>query len=446
MEYNYPQENVYIISSKVAYLIGVPSSIFRNQYESPDLTIFEELEQDKNARIIRNLCRIRTAFMRRFQNIQRAMQFDLKNIHSLPEYIPTESVMQLEKDGVQIIHANCPAEKYMILLNHKITNHIDACRELFPIWVNWNYIRALFVLPKGQTVAGNKSASYRYHMHIQWYPYQQFINWKPVDCGNLLYNDKKFIFVLYQSHNDFFQDVSNVLDAGQSVKEQICAYLEDSEHTLLAVDCENSDPYKIHSMLYALPPDARSKISKILLFDDEHTSPAWKFLEEFTTIPVEHMIVSRVKQDKSRVDGYFMVAICRQFYQNNADSFLICSSDSDYYNLVDQLPESRYLFCVEEQKCSPKMMQTLQKQEVYYCLLDDFCTGINDKIKTRVLTKQIQSCLDLHKFNINDILKEVYMESRMELSPTEKRQFFEQHVKPMRLTIESDGTVSIQIV
>ena len=49
------KDSTYEIVSKVAYLIGVPKRIFENEHEPPKLEIFEKLDKDKNARIVRNL-------------------------------------------------------------------------------------------------------------------------------------------------------------------------------------------------------------------------------------------------------------------------------------------------------------------------------------------------------------------------------------------------------
>ena len=60
------KDSTYVVISKVAYLIGVPKRLFENEHEPPQLEVFQQLENDKNARIIRNLCIIRTAIERNF--------------------------------------------------------------------------------------------------------------------------------------------------------------------------------------------------------------------------------------------------------------------------------------------------------------------------------------------------------------------------------------------
>ena len=55
-------DSTYEIISKVAYLIGVPKRIFENIVEAPKMEYYDLLQADKPARIIRNLCVIRTYY------------------------------------------------------------------------------------------------------------------------------------------------------------------------------------------------------------------------------------------------------------------------------------------------------------------------------------------------------------------------------------------------
>ena len=54
------KNSTYLIVSKIAYLIGAPEEILTSDRVPPKLNeTYLELEQNKNARIIRNLCIIR---------------------------------------------------------------------------------------------------------------------------------------------------------------------------------------------------------------------------------------------------------------------------------------------------------------------------------------------------------------------------------------------------
>ena len=70
------------------------------------------------------------------------------------------------------------------------------------------------------------------------------------------------------------------------------------------VDCENSDPYKLCATLKNLDYEVMKKITAIILFDDVHTATAWRILENYTRIPVEHIMIERING---------LLLGCRQF-------------------------------------------------------------------------------------------------------------------------------------
>lgn len=49
---DYPNSTFTIIS-KVAYLIGVPKRFFENEHSSPQMDVYQSMDRDKNARIVR---------------------------------------------------------------------------------------------------------------------------------------------------------------------------------------------------------------------------------------------------------------------------------------------------------------------------------------------------------------------------------------------------------
>ena len=197
------KDSTYEIVSKVAYLIGVPHRIFENEHEAPKMEIYARLEQDKTARIIRHLCIVRTSIERNFKNINEKMRMEYRTILSMPEYIPSESLNQLNTDGVNFIKkSSTKLCHHIIELNRLISDRINNCKRLFPLWINWDYIKELFIMPDGWKEDGTKTAADVYYANLSLYPYQMYINWSPQEEGNILYNDKKFVSLLYQWHND----------------------------------------------------------------------------------------------------------------------------------------------------------------------------------------------------------------------------------------------------
>ena len=201
------KDSTYELVSKVAFLIGVPKRIFENKHEAPRLDVYEFLSEEKNARIIRNLCVIRTAIERNYRKINGIMRMEYRGLLSMPDVIPSDCMQQLNEDGITFIKkSSTKLCHHIIEINRLISDRINNCKNLFPIWINWQYIKELFVMPNGLTEAGTKVAADIYYANLSYYPYQVYMNWVPMDEGNVLYNDKKFATLLYQWHNDAFTE------------------------------------------------------------------------------------------------------------------------------------------------------------------------------------------------------------------------------------------------
>lgn len=440
------KDSTYELVSKVAYLIGVPKRIFENEHEAPRLEIYEQLEKDKTARIVRNLCVVRTSIERNFKNINDKMRTEYRTILSMPEYVPSDSLNQLTADGINFIKkSSTKLAHHIIELNRLISDRINNCKPLFPLWINWQYIKDLFIMPNGLTEEGTKLAADLYYSNLSYYPYQVYINWIPADEGNVLYNDKKFATLLYQWHNDYFGEISKVSDAGTYVKSNIYDYIEDSDKVVVVVDCENSDPYKLVATLKNLNSDYTQKIASIILFDDVHTASAWRILEEFTKIPVEHMMIERVKQSKSLVDIMLTARACQEHYTNNVDSFIIVSSDSDYWGLIQSLPNTRFLVMIEREKCGPDMKAALVSSGIFFCYIDDFYSANAEEIKHSALFREMYRYIDNHvQLNVNEMFSEALRATRIDMADAEKKQFFHRYIRSMQMSISDDGNVVIE--
>lgn len=441
------KDSTYDIVSKVAYLIGVPKHIFENEHEPPKLDIYLLLDKDKSARIIRNLCVVRAAIERRFGKINDVMRKEFKSIYSMPELVPQDALRQLEADGVSFYKkSSTKLGHHIIEINKLIRDRINNCKGIFPVWLNWEYVRDIFNMKNGLTEAGIKAAASTYFSNLECYPYSIYINWNPQPNGNILYNDKKFVTLLYQWHNDYFTDYSKVSDAGSFVKSSIYDFIDDATRVVMAVDCENSDPYRLCAALKGLDADIIAKIQKIMLFDDVHTVDAWRILESHVTIPVEHIMTQRVKENKSLVDIELTAMTCKEHYRNLVDSFIIVSSDSDYWGLISTLPEAKFLVMIEREKCGPDMKAALANSGIFYCYIDDFYTGDGEELKRNALFNELYRALDdALKLNINDMFDSVLASTRIEMAPAAKRQFFEKHIRPMKLVIDENGNASLEL-
>lgn len=433
------------IISRVAYLIGVPQWVFENEFESPQLEVFQELEKNKGARIVRNLCIVRTAIERFFGKINGLLYLEYKTIYSVPEYIPQSALEQLAADGIRI-NRQSRLINYVIEINKLICDRVNNCKDIFPEWLNWNYVRDIFVMKNGLTEEGVRAAGELYHKNKAYYPYKAFLNWEPEDNGNLLYHDKKFVTLLYKWHRDKFTDLSKVMDTGSAAMSNIHDFVKKSDKVVMVVDCENTDPYRLCATLKALADKTLSKIHKIMLFDDAHTIDMWRILESYTAIPVEYIVSQRVLQNKSLVDIEMTAVTCREHYREHVDSFIIVSSDSDYWGLMSSLPDARFLVMIERGKSSPDLKTTLSNNGIFYCYIEDFFDGNSEGIKNMALVNEVKQVLEkAFQMSMPEVLDKALTATGIHMKPDERRPFIERHFSNMKLVVSEEGKIFIKL-
>lgn len=437
----------YEIVSKVAFLIGVSESHWESQYTGLAQDIYEQLSENKNARIIRNLCGLRTEIERNFKRFSMLILMELKNLHTIPQ--TQGMVTQLRKDGIEIIKANPKLEEYLPKINSLLQQHIDACKTLFPIWINWEFVRQLFIIPGGNSTKKSKEVFEYYMENLERYPYRMFINWRwnKDDEGNLLYNDEKFLSRLYQQHGEVFTGYSNVRGEGKETQRNIYSFVDASEQTVALVDCENCDPLKLCAALQSMQPETLAKITKIILYNDVNASSAWNLLQKHTKATIEHQMTERVLTGKSLVDVMLVAGCCKEHYMNKVDSFLLFSSDSDYWGLISSVSTAKFLVMVEQSKVSGEVVQKMMDSDIAFCYLDQFCQGgQSHKMKVDALLSECQRFVSKHfeSFNVQEMVNVALLQTRIEMSKAEQKQFYERYIRTMRLKIAADGTVNIE--
>ncbi|MDO4460064.1 MAG: NYN domain-containing protein [Clostridia bacterium] len=461
------------IVSLVAYLIGVKEEILERDYLK---TAYEELEKNKAAKIVRCLSIIRTSIMLNYSRINEKMTYDITNIDKMPEFIDPDIFRFLRKNDIELIKTNVKPSYYFPVINKLISDRINDCKKMFPLWVEWDYIRNLFIMPDGNNLEKALNVSKEFSANRNSYPFHKYINW-PMDMkaqmqaalahdeetdispedftvGNILLNDKKFLLMLYAVNYDTFHELRNVHGAKQETKADINDFIADHDRIAIIVDCENSDPYKLTAVLRNIkeycqrsnnPENDFGKLSKIILFDDVHTVNTWRILESYINVPVEYELIERVNDFKSLVDIRMTAGACREFYTNDIDAFLLVSSDSDFWGLISGLPDADFLVVTEYSKLGTSLVDAMQEHRISYCIMDDFAGNVAD-LKIGALKMLIEDYVDQRiSINVNSMLNEIYEQSRIGLSPAEKQNFYNSYVKKMRLEIKPDGELRIKL-
>ena len=431
------------VVTTISYLIGVRKDILELNFAECKDTL-DKLYADREATVIRYLCKLRTALLQHFKKTDNAMHYDLKNLTSL-EWYDKDNIKQLEKWGFPIIQANYRAEKYMYDFTKLINENIDKCSRLFYDWIVWDYIRDLFFIPKYQKAGVLKDEFAKYMGNIQHYPFQMFIHWQPADRGNIIYTDRKFLKVIYEMHGDTFTDFTKYRDADDETRNNIYNFIDNAEKTAIAVDCENSNPFKLYSVLKGLNPEELAKIEKITLYDDPNTTAGWDWLSKFTQIPVEHIEIDRVTDRKSLVDVRMTASVVTDFYRDGITSFIIVSSDSDYWGLIESLPNAHFLVMYEYEKIGTAIKSALTQHGIYYCAIDDFCSAATEDMKKAVLFAELEKHLPtIYGESPMELTQKLYEATRVTATRKEMENFCNRFVKTLKLKIV-DGKFTVEI-
>ena len=440
-------ENKYEIVTRVAFLCGIQDKFFAREEGHFIPEVYEDLKKDQRAMIVRHLCLLRDAIEHNYKAISSAMFREGRAFFGLREYYPEKSLLFLEDKGIRIPVSSRQLTDILGEINRVIADRINNCKSIFPVWLNWEYVKELFVMPNGLKPDGMAKEAERFYSNMSFYPFGTYINWAPRDVGNLFASDYHFIKVIYEQHKDKMFDTSNLSDVSEEVKDQIYDFINDSSKTVLIVDCENADPYSLCAMFQSLDDEQLSKIHKIILYDDPKAPSGWRFFESHIGIDpaqIEHTLIQRILENKSLLDVKLTARVTKEFYKENVESFVLVSSDSDFWGMIEEIPEAKFLVMIEHRKASPELKKVLDDHGIRYCYVDDFYTGMDDSLKKQAIFHELKSFLEGKSFNARKLLNEILVTTRIEMSPAEKQQFYDKHLKSMQLRILKDGKATIE--
>ena len=444
------------LSSKMAYLFGVNIKYFElcdNQNKSKfDIEIFDKFESNKSTRIVRNLSILRNRFMQDTKKIDERIVYDICSIDRIEDLIPQNAIISLKNDGIDIVKVGQRALKYIVDLNEHIQRHIYDIRDVFPDWLPFEYVKDLFIMPGGagspSSLGNVKNLLMTWHKERKKFPYQCYYN-RPFNSafdGNILANDRLLVSTMYKLHGKEFTDLSKVVNAPTKQTVSVAEFLSGNKRTEIIVDCENTDPYLFYSMYLSVKKNGEENIKKIVFIDDPNTSDAWEMISKNLHINVEHKIMSRIVSNKSIVDVSLSAYAVREIYKEQIDSFILCSSDSDFWGLVSVIEEANWLIMLKKDSSAYNFREMLAQNDIQYCYIDSYGDADADKLKTATLLSGAREYMKsrIH-ININEILEEIEKRAYANFTDEARTAFKSKYIDKMKLCFAPDGELFIEI-
>ncbi len=434
------------IVTTMAYMLGVRDEYFERTFAAENPEIAKALRKNEKATVIRDICILRSQLLNNYSDTGSLIRYDMKNIDRI-DWFDQSAIKRLAKAGISAVQANYLPDDYSVYFTKLIADHISDCKNLFPEWLKFDYIKELFYNPGYKKDGVLKKEFKQFHENKLKYPYGMYINWKPEDVGNLLIADNKFVNTVYAQHGEKFTDASKLHDAVDYTKQSIYDFIGKSDRTAIIVDCENSDVFKLYGVLKNLKPEEVGKIEKIILYDDYHTTNAWTWLKHFINIPVEYVDVERVCEYKSLVDIKMTAGACTAFYEDHIESFILCSSDSDFWGLISSLPKANFLVMYEYSKCGQAIKDALDSHQIFHCSMDDFFTGNAGDFQKAVLLRELKRRADsVIGRSAMEVTREIYAVTKIHAKESEMERFCDKYVKSIRLKLDKDGIFMVEVM
>ena len=88
---------------QIAYLIGIRDDIVESRYAPECGETLQKLAGEKNAKIIRKLCALRSIMMQKYERVDSQLRYEMKNIDRMPDLFNPDDIKWLSHQGIQII-------------------------------------------------------------------------------------------------------------------------------------------------------------------------------------------------------------------------------------------------------------------------------------------------------------------------------------------------------
>ena len=439
------------IVSTFSYLIGVDKKYFREkEIENTFASIekYNSLEHIKSAKIVRSLCLIRNGFMNNFGRILELVNGSGAGIHGLYEYVDKEAIVYLESAGIKFKYQTWAAN-YIIEINKYLSDRINNCKSLFPDFIKWDYLRDLFIMPDGTTDYGCKAQSEIYYANKTCYPFFCYMNWKRIceERGKCLYNDFLFLTNLYEDNKDKFDRQELVSDNSENNNNAVAEFLLKGNVEII-IDCENANPFFIYSFLNGISSDEHKNISKVIMFNDLNASTAWKALpKRFDDIEFEEVLCDRMLDRKSMVDIRLISRTMKEYYENNIRSFILVSSDSDFYGMIEELPNANFMLVVQRKMSSYIFRETAVNSGISYIYSEDYpYSEAYDFIKS-VIKADFRKTIEEKwgEINLSEEVDAICRKTYAELTEAEKTKIIKAVSKNLKIEVDEEFNAKIII-
>jgi hypothetical protein len=395
------------------FLCGAESEAIQANDIVLDEEAWELLHQNKAARIVRALTALRNHLIQNWTVAYENINLQKKTLWSSTPTI-SEILKQLQGVNGPLLKKQGALLGYLSTINTEIGNRINNCKTaVSPEY--WEIIKSAVLMPNG-SVANSIEREAKPFINGNC-PVGVYANIPQKKIVAAMKNDRAFMIRLSGDDDQVEDSIQTA-----AVRSSLNTFISQNTRTVIIVDCENADPYKLCAAINQIEPGLRKKIAKIILVDDAKSSIAWGIFKNYvgTGITIEHEVVDRMLTGKSLVDLRISARVNEEFYRNNVPAFVISSSDSDMWGFVSVMPNTKFLFLLEKSKCAYNLIPSINAQRsTDYCLMDNVMSTSSVAMWVNSVVNACKDSLPQIPQSIDNIAKLTLHKARIQLTPDE---------------------------
>lgn len=445
------------LCSIMGYLIGIPEeNFFDTEHSLLIKSIFTQMDSLRDLRSVRALCQIRRYVMLHCPRFFRAFSDNTTVILTL---FPTDLQKNINQESFyfNVYPQKRDVYEYLIQLNSEISRALDKAdrtfRELFPSFVKSMYLRNLLLFPKGTNAKNVHNISLFFSQNRKSYPWQYYMNLSEnLPEYLILSGDDYLLENAYRLAGDeakmlwCFRTPYKVPGA----KEQLHKFLqpEGGYRFHFLIDGVSMTVEKILAVLRELTPAEYDRTEKIWLFCCRDTYQNWKLffhehIDKIHAVEVETPVTGEEKREDISVN----MSACL-FGSPRSTAYLLMTQDEELFCSVSaDIVSSRHPMCVITGRHAPDSILNYVNGSIKhpYCLVEEF--GVEKPVDIQshayqVLQRKFPLVL---RENLRRLLEVSIMEIPTQYSRQQIDEIYRQALENIRLCVDEDGTVRIEL-
>ena len=451
-------EPTHTVCSILGYLIGVKESFFlENEHSHLQRSVYKNLDEKSNMRLIRLLCMLRMQVMRGYAEFDRAFRFNRPILKLITDKV-VDKIHRIDSSYDIAVDHISGASDYLWRINEKLKTAVDqagrALQRVLPEGVDAERIKPLLLFPSNIRKENVYPLCQEYWSSQNSYPWQTYMNTDPKYFnGNPLAGDDTVVEYAYQKADRVFRDVWRLrtpyppVDTLQNLHDFLAP---DGHYTYrLLIDGTTVAVDEVLAVLRSLTEEELERLSQettdekapVHLFCCNDVFRNWRlYLGEYEKYiyPIE---VASDAGSGERADDIGTNLYIDLFGMPESSAFVLATRSAEVFKQCILQP---FALCVlTDRYADPEILDKVAHDKLKYGFIGDFA---KPELPNRIdfakkeLNRKFPLCLSQ---NLQKMLNDCLLRIPITYSDEEKQELLQELTAQIRLDVSRDGSLRL---